>query len=322
MLLESLYQTIEKLNERMETHRDKLSQSEALTRNALVDPLLRSLGWDTEDPALVMPEYKLGNGIADYALLNSGKPVIVVEAKKLGIPLDDAASQGISYCINDGIKYFAVTDGKKWDVYETHRTVPLADKKILSFDITNPSADVCLAALALWRRSVQSGAIRKAWTPLLDPEPQEAPLVTPNQPDVPLEPPAIPPIPEAVGNWQPLSQLQPLTGDKAPPEIRLPDGSIRPVKYWADIPLATVEWLIQQGRLDETGIPIQIGKRYILSDRLVHPTGADFKSPKNLGKFYLETNYNNLNNLRNSREIIEKIGKGVGLEQFSVRLPE
>ena len=65
MLLDELYQTIEKLNGRMETHRDKLSQSEALTRNALVDPLLRSLGWDTEDPALVMPEYKLGNGFAD-----------------------------------------------------------------------------------------------------------------------------------------------------------------------------------------------------------------------------------------------------------------
>ena len=138
MLLDELYQTIEKLNGRMETHRDKLSQSEALTRNALVDPLLRSLGWDTEDPALVMPEYKLGSGFADYALLSDGKPVIVIEAKKLGLPLDDAASQGIHYCVNDGIKYFAVTDGRKWDVYETHRPVPLFDKKIVSFDTTNP----------------------------------------------------------------------------------------------------------------------------------------------------------------------------------------
>lgn len=164
MLLDELYQTIEKLNGRMETHRDKFSQSEALTRNALVDPLLRSLGWDTEDPSLVMPEYKLGSGFADYALLSDGKPVIVIEAKKLGLPLDDAASQGIHYCVNDGIKYFAVTDGRKWDVYETHRPVPLFDKKIVSFDITNPLVDVCLDALALWRRSVQVNIIRKART--------------------------------------------------------------------------------------------------------------------------------------------------------------
>ena len=151
MLLDELYQTIEKLNGRMETHRDKLSQSEALTRNALVDPLLRSLGWDTEDPALVMPEYKLGSGFADYALLSGGKPVIVIEAKKLGLPLDDAASQGIHYCVNDGIKYFAVTDGRKWDIYETHRPVPLFDKKIVSFDTTNPSV------AANWKPARQAG---------------------------------------------------------------------------------------------------------------------------------------------------------------------
>ena len=89
MLLDDLYQTIEKLRERMETHQDKLKQSEALTRNALVDPLLRALGWDTEDPALAMPEYRLGSGFADYAVYStlSGKPAIVIEAKKLGTPL-------------------------------------------------------------------------------------------------------------------------------------------------------------------------------------------------------------------------------------------
>ena len=59
MLLDSLYQTVEKLQERIQSHQDKLSQSEALTRNTLVDPLLRALGWDTEDPMQVMPEFKL-----------------------------------------------------------------------------------------------------------------------------------------------------------------------------------------------------------------------------------------------------------------------
>ena len=55
-----------------------------MTRAALIDPLLRELGWDTENPALVMPEYRLGRGYADYALLKDGKPVMMVEAKKLG----------------------------------------------------------------------------------------------------------------------------------------------------------------------------------------------------------------------------------------------
>ena len=168
MLLDDLYQVIEKLRERMENHQDKLRQSEALTRNALVDPLLRALGWDTEDPALAMPEYRLGSGFADYALLNGGKPAIVIEAKKLGTPLYSAAEQSVTYCVNDGIRYFVATDGRKWDVYETHRPVPLAEKKIVSFDITDSPADVCLDALVLWRRSVQRGIVRKAQTPLLE----------------------------------------------------------------------------------------------------------------------------------------------------------
>ena len=43
--------------------------------------MLRALGWDTEDPALAMPEYRLGSGFADYALLNGGKPAIVIDPR-------------------------------------------------------------------------------------------------------------------------------------------------------------------------------------------------------------------------------------------------
>ena len=44
MLLEGLLQLVETLRERIGTHRSSLSQSEALTRYALIDPLLRELG--------------------------------------------------------------------------------------------------------------------------------------------------------------------------------------------------------------------------------------------------------------------------------------
>lgn len=320
MLLDELYQTIEKLNERIETHRDKLSQSEALTRNALVDPLLRSLGWDTEDPSLVMPEYKLGNGFSDYALLNDGKPAIVVEAKKLGLPLDDAASQGIHYCVNDGIKYFAVTDGRKWDIYETHRPVPLTDKKIVSFDITNPTADVCLEALALWRRNIQSGAIRKAQMPLLGMESQENQSIPLGQADEVTEFATISPTTQLEGNWQPLPQVRPLPGEK-PLGIRFPDGSTIAVKHWYDIPCHTVNWLNEQAKLDETDIPLRKGNRYIISDSTVHPSRRDFTSPQKIGQFYLEAKYNPAELVKNANLIIEKMGKGVNPEQFSVRLP-
>ena len=50
MILESLLELVETLKARIDTHGDQLRQSEALTRYALIDPLLRELGWDTEDP--------------------------------------------------------------------------------------------------------------------------------------------------------------------------------------------------------------------------------------------------------------------------------
>ena len=321
MLLDDLYQVIEKLRERMETHQDKLKQSEALTRNALVDPLLRALGWDTEDPALAMPEYRLGSGFADYALLNSGKPAIVIEAKKLGTPLYSAAEQSVTYCVNDGIRYFVATDGRKWDVYETHRPVPLAEKKIVSFDITDSPADVCLDALVLWRRSVQSGTVRKAQTPLL--EPQQESLVPVNLPEPAPEPVATthiaPTAPTHEGNWQMLSQFQPVN-KKPPSEIRFPDGSTAEIKRWVDIPAEIVRWMSDTGKLDETRIPVQSGRSFILADSPYHSTGEKFKVSKQTGKFYVEGNYHRTSNVRNANTIINRTGKGVTPEQFSVRL--
>ena len=84
MPLESLLQLVETLRERISAHRAVLSQSEALTRYALIDPLLRELGWDTEDPSMVVPEYRVPNNqIADYVLFHGDHPAMVVESKKL-----------------------------------------------------------------------------------------------------------------------------------------------------------------------------------------------------------------------------------------------
>ncbi len=84
MPLDSLLKLVETLRARIDEHGNALRQSEALTRYALIDPLLRELGWDTDDPAQVVPEYRVPNNqMADYVLLANGAPMIVVESKKL-----------------------------------------------------------------------------------------------------------------------------------------------------------------------------------------------------------------------------------------------
>ena len=44
MVLDSLLELVETLRERIDEHRGALKQSEALTRYALIDPMLRELG--------------------------------------------------------------------------------------------------------------------------------------------------------------------------------------------------------------------------------------------------------------------------------------
>lgn len=52
-----------------------------LTRYALVDPFLCSLGWDTENPDMVIPKYSTAAGVPGYALLIENKLVALIEAR-------------------------------------------------------------------------------------------------------------------------------------------------------------------------------------------------------------------------------------------------
>ena len=58
---------------------------ETSTRYLLVDPILRSLGWDLSDPGDCVVEYRVSPrsmSAVDYALLDGrGNPAVLVEAK-------------------------------------------------------------------------------------------------------------------------------------------------------------------------------------------------------------------------------------------------
>ena len=70
---------------------DYLDTEEA-TKNALVMPFLQMLGYNIFDPTEVVPEFTADFGTkrgekVDYALMQNGKPVILIEAKRYGTPL-------------------------------------------------------------------------------------------------------------------------------------------------------------------------------------------------------------------------------------------
>ena len=310
MPLESLLQLVETLRKRISAHRAGLSQSEALTRYALIDPLLRELGWDTEDPSMVVPEYRSGRGSADYALLVNGSPAMMVEAKKFGTPLHDSVlEQVLNYCMMEGkfTNHFSITDGAHWEIYETHRPVPIDQKRVVAFDLTNPSAsETCLKALALWRPSVQSGTVAEGSSPILTPaleiDGSPAPIPIP----VADTTPSLARYDKALNQkgWQRLSDVSWEKGHPKPAEIQFPDNSSVAITAWNSLMTESTRWLVNGNFLAGNRCPIQRGERYLVSTGSTHSTGKPMTAARTVNSLYVETHYSARDCLRNAKIII------------------
>ncbi len=240
MPLDELLETVETLRRRIQEHGTALGGNETQTRYALIDPLLRALGWRTDDLSQVIPEYSASGGRADYALFGSdGKPAVMVEAKRLNRPLQDGLSQSIAYCVEQGTPYFCVTDGRRWAIYETFRQVAVNDKLITEFDLLGqPPAEVCLKALALWRPSVATGTVRVAHVPVVG---AESKVALPKPPDSPHS--------TAEAGWVPLAGQRPPQGAPKPIEVLCPSGERIQVKNWHGLRRSLIHWLVESGHL-------------------------------------------------------------------------
>ena len=322
MPLESLLQLVETLRKRISAHRAVLSQSEALTRYALIDPLLRELGWDTEDPSMVVPEYRVPNNqIADYVLFHGDRPAVVVESKKLDESLQGgrALDQGILYCAHTGASYFLLTDGNRWELYESGRTNPQT-----AFSLTDDSpAQSCLKALALWRPSVQSSTVAEGSSPVLtsaleiDGSPAPIPIPVPE-----TTPPVAADHDKVLDElrWQKLSDFDWVKGHATPVELRFPDNSSVTVNTWNRLMTEPVRWLTNGNFLTSSQCPIKsspTAKRYLVAAEATHATGKPMAYPVSVNQLHVELNYSARDCVRHAKIIIEHVGQDPA--QFKVR---
>ena len=72
-----------------------LLASEEAAKNSLILPFIGALGYDIFDPAEVVPEYTADVGVrknerVDYAILRTGKPILIIEAKAANEDLSKA----------------------------------------------------------------------------------------------------------------------------------------------------------------------------------------------------------------------------------------
>ena len=158
MLLDELITVIETLKQRIIDHGAILQDNETRSRMALIDPLLQVLGWDTTDPFLVIPEYDAGGGQVDYALLGKkGGPTAVIEAKRLGEPLQKYREKMIRYAKDARINCAGITDGDQWELYDISPRGALQERRILDLQISaSPPYQTALNLLLLWRPNLSS----------------------------------------------------------------------------------------------------------------------------------------------------------------------
>ena len=297
-MLDDLVAVINTLKARMADYRESLQDNETRTRTALIDPLLRALGWDVSDPALVTPEYNVGSRRPDYALLNDNAgPCALLEAKKLGEPLGNHQEQMVRDANMAGVPYAGLTDGNRWELYTVFEARPLTERRILNVAIGHTPAHECaLQLLMLWRPNLQSGQPTPAPTPLVQVEPGDPPV----------------PPPPTTG-WTSLTDLQVESGADAPSAVRLPNGEERQIRYWNGIVFEVADWLARNGHVGAQNCPItktSAGGFYLVHTEAIHPNGKAFFNGKRLSNgLFLETSLSARDSSLASRYLMQSLGQ-------------
>ena len=155
-----------KVIERWQPDERLASFDEARVKQAIILPILRGLGWDTDNPDEVWPEYSVKERWVDYALLTGTTAKVFIEAKKGGEPLERHDSQLLDYaCKHDGVEIAALTNGVTWWFYLPLRAGSWEQRKFSTVELNNQDKEDTTRNLLdfLSKENVSSGeAVRNA----------------------------------------------------------------------------------------------------------------------------------------------------------------
>ena len=272
MALGNLQSAIEKLRKTIEAHRGYLAEYETRTRQVLIDPLLRKLGWDVSNPNIVQLEYRVKRRRPDYALMSRGKPLAVVEAKKLGSDLgDDQIIQALAYAVAAAIPYMIVTDGDKWEMYEVFKQTELEEKLLMKLELSQQSAHEN-ASQALAMRKPNLTSKKPAFKP-----PKRAPKC--DSPPKPSKSPG--------RKWYSFDSGKKYPQHTKPSRLKIGNYVDVEVNFWRDVIHEVVVWLVNEERLNDNHCPIETGKWTFVNSEAVNRDGTPFKNPRQLPKGFI-----------------------------------
>ncbi len=290
-----LVETLIEVRYRINRHCAVLQKNEMLTRYALIDPVLRALGWDTEDPEIVVPEYTTPTGRMDYVLLWNNQMYIALEAKALWSGLVSARSTGFQYCWHNQIRFYLISDGDTWELYDM--TV-LSGKLELKLQI-NTATHLGHAAYDLLR-------LHRALMPLYVSAPSatttgttsSGSLGSPSASRVTLE--------DLHQQGYPVTQ-------KRPQQVIFPNSSSAVLSTWKDFLIETIKYLDRIQKLPPPPYSLgKQGKSYLYNTTPTHPSGRQMRSPTEVstsrGQIYVETHGSASNLCQTVYELVKEAG--------------
>jgi len=321
--------------ERIKKHRSFYEQNEMAVREQIVNPILRGLGWDSENPEEVQPNVSSEEGIPDYSLLKGDKKVLFIEAKKLSTEIEkrEVIRQLAKYCFGEGMKYGVLTNGSIWTLFRAFQEgTTMAERTVWKADIENDDITATIRRLnTISKENIgdietlikKLQILDEIWQSLLD-EPKDLVkgfvpvfdgLIREGYPGYEFEhseiedfirervKELISPTEEAV------IEISPITEPSRPREMKI-GTDIYEIRNSYDMLVNTAEWLVKKGKLKRDDCPIIAGRRRnLVNTQPKHRYGDDFRSPKRLTNgLYIETSYSTTGCISNARRLLEKYG--------------
>ncbi len=338
--MDDLKEIIEILIEKMKKYRSLYERNEMATRGQIIEPILKGLGWNIENPEEIQPNISFEEGVPDYSLLKNDKNILFIEAKKLAIDIEQkkVIRQLAKYCFGEGMKYGVLTNGVIWLLFRSFQEgTTMAERIVWKTDIENDEITATTRRLnTISKENINDidNLIKKLqildeiWHSLLD-EPKDLvkgftpifeTLIKEGYPQYEFDQTEIEDfIEERVKEL--ISPTEESTIETIPDVGSIENVVFNPrkmkigsdsyeIRNSYDILVNTAEWLIKKVKLRKENCPIVSGhKRNLVNTQPKHRYGDGFRAPKKLSNgLYIETHYSTASCISNARKLLEKCG--------------
>lgn len=340
--MNNLNEILTSMVEKIKKFRSLYEQNEQAVRDQIVNPILRKLEWDPENPEEIQPNVSTEEGVPDYTLMKNGKKILFVEAKKLGTDIEqkEVIRQLAKYSFSEGTRYGVLTNGAIWMLIRSFEEgTTLTERIVWKIDIENeelPAVNRKMTTISRTNIEQIEVLVKKVqildeiWQSLLD-EPEEMirglmpvvkSLINQGYPeyrfdDVEIEDLLKERVKEIItgrAEEETLSDISsgasfPSYGD-GPKKMKL-KGEVFELRNSFEILVNTANWLIKNGKLRVYDCPVGIGhgKRNLIHKEPKHKYGDDFRAPKRLSNgLWIETHYSTASTINYAKRLLEKFG--------------